>query len=66
MRGIEWIVFVVFLCGMATDVGLVRLFSIHMDWRGLIRIGRDFDLLEIKTLSIPLNLYGLGYNRTSP
>jgi hypothetical protein len=24
--------------------GLVRLFSIHMDWRGLIWIGGDFDL----------------------
>jgi hypothetical protein len=34
-------------------LGLVRLFSIHMDWRGLIRIGGDFDLLGIKTPSIP-------------
>jgi hypothetical protein len=25
-----------------------------MDWRGLIRIERDFDLLGIKTSSIPL------------
>jgi hypothetical protein len=31
-----------------------------MDWRGLVRIGRDFDLLGIKTPSIPLNPYGLG------
>jgi hypothetical protein len=43
--------------------GLVRLFSIHMDWRGLIRIKRDFDLLEIKTLSIHMDW---GENRTSP
>jgi hypothetical protein len=27
----------------------VRLFSIHMDWRRLIRISRDFDLLGIET-----------------
>jgi hypothetical protein len=39
---------------------LVRLFSIHMDWRGLIRIESDFDLLGIKTPSIPFNPYGLG------
>jgi hypothetical protein len=37
-----------------------------MDWRGLIRIGRDFYLLGIKTPSIPLNPYGLEYNQTSP
>jgi hypothetical protein len=43
-----------------TDLGLVRLFSIRMDWRGLIRIERDFDLLGIETPSIPLNPYGLG------
>jgi hypothetical protein len=30
-----------------------------MDWRGLIRIGGDFDLIGIETLSIPLNPYGL-------
>jgi hypothetical protein len=41
-------------------LGLVRLFSIHMDWRGLIRIGGDFDLSGIETPSIPLNPYGLG------
>jgi hypothetical protein len=41
-------------------LGLVRLFLIHMDWRGLIWIGGDFDLLGIKTPSIPLNPYGLG------
>jgi hypothetical protein len=34
---------------------LVRLFSIHMDWRGLIRIVRDFDLLGIETLSIHMD-----------
>jgi hypothetical protein len=26
------------------DSGHVRLFSVHMDWRGLIRIRGDFDL----------------------
>jgi hypothetical protein len=31
-----------------------------MDWRGLIRIRGDFDLLGIETPSIPLNPYGLG------
>jgi hypothetical protein len=51
--------------GKQIHLGLVRLFSIHMDWRGLIRIGGDFDLLGIETPSIPLNPYGLGYNRTS-
>jgi hypothetical protein len=40
--------------------GLVRLFSIHMDWRGLIRIGGDFDLLGIESPSTPFNPYGLG------
>jgi hypothetical protein len=43
-----------------SQLGLVRLFPIHMYWRGLIRIGGDFDLLEIETPSIPLNPYGLG------
>jgi hypothetical protein len=38
----------------------LRLFSIQMDWRGLIRIVRDFDLQGIETPSIPLNPYGLG------
>jgi hypothetical protein len=37
-----------------------------MDRRGLIRIGENFNLLGIETPSIPLNPYGLGYNRTSP
>jgi hypothetical protein len=37
-----------------------------MDWRGLIRIGGDFDLLGIESLPIPLNPYGLSYNRTWP
>jgi hypothetical protein len=46
--------------GRLAPSGLVRLFSIHMDWRGLIRIGGDFDLLGIETPSIPLNPYGLG------
>jgi hypothetical protein len=31
-----------------------------------MQIGKIFDLLGIETLSIPLNSYGLGYNRTSP
>jgi hypothetical protein len=49
-------------CGrrLYAQVGLVRLFSIHMDWRGLIWIERDFDLLGIETPLIPLNPYGLG------
>jgi hypothetical protein len=34
---------------MDSQLGLVRLFSIHMNWRELIRIERDFDLLGIKT-----------------
>jgi hypothetical protein len=37
----------------ATPLGLVRLFSIHMDWMRLIWIGGDFDLLGIKSPSIP-------------
>jgi hypothetical protein len=36
------------------------IFNPYMDWRGLIRIMRDFDLLGIETPSIPLNPYGLG------
>jgi hypothetical protein len=36
-------------------LGLVRLFSIHMDWRGLIRIRRDFDLLGVQTPSIHMD-----------
>jgi hypothetical protein len=36
-----------------SPLGLVRLFAIYMDWRGLIRIGGDFDLLEIKTPQSP-------------
>jgi hypothetical protein len=48
------------LCTLTDQLELVRLFSIHMDWRGLIRIGGDFDLLWIETPSIPLNPYGLG------
>jgi hypothetical protein len=39
--------------GRARGVGepfrLVRLFSIHMDWKRLIRIERDFDLLGTET-----------------
>jgi hypothetical protein len=37
------------------SLGLVRLFSIHTDWRGLIRIGGDFDLLGIESLSIHMD-----------
>ena len=51
---------------LVSTLELVRLFSIYMDRRGLIRIGEDFDLLGIETLSIPLNPYGLENNRTSP
>jgi hypothetical protein len=36
-------------------LGLVWLFSIHMDWRGLIRIGGDFDLQGIKPPSIHMD-----------
>jgi hypothetical protein len=48
------------LTAQCSTLGLVRLFSIHMDWRGLIRIEGDFDLLGIETPSILLNPYGLG------
>jgi hypothetical protein len=45
---------------LSSPLGLVRLFSIHMDWTGLIRIERDFNLLGIETPLIPINPYGLG------
>jgi hypothetical protein len=38
-----------------THLELVRLFSIYMDWRGLIQIERDFDLLGIETHSIHMD-----------
>jgi hypothetical protein len=50
-------------CLMFVLLGLVRLFSIHMDCRALIRIEIDFDLLEIETSSIPLYPYGLEPNK---
>jgi hypothetical protein len=40
---------------VSAAVGLVRLFSIHMDLRGLIRIGGDFDLPGIETPSIHMD-----------
>jgi hypothetical protein len=49
-----------------TNLGLVRLFPIHMDWMGLEKIVKKFDLFGIQTHPIPLNPYGLRANRTSP
>jgi hypothetical protein len=46
--------------------GLVRLFPIHMDWMGLEKILKKFDLFGIQTHPIPLNPHGLRANRTSP
>jgi hypothetical protein len=46
--------------------GLVRLFPIHMDWMGLEKIKKTFDLSGIQTHPIPLNPHGLRANRTSP
>jgi hypothetical protein len=46
--------------------GLVRLFLIHMDWMGLEKIEKKFDLFGIQTHPIPLNPHGLRANRTSP
>jgi hypothetical protein len=48
------------------DLGLVRLFPIHMDWMGLEKIEKKFDLLGIQTHQISLNPHGLRANRTSP
>jgi hypothetical protein len=36
-----------------------------MDWMGLKKIKKMFDLFGIQTHSISLNPYGLGANRTS-
>jgi hypothetical protein len=47
-------------------LGLVRLFLIHMDWMGLEKILKKFDLFGIQTHPIPLNPHGLRANRTSP
>jgi hypothetical protein len=37
-----------------------------MDWMGLEKIEKKFDLFRIKTYPIPLNPHGLRANRTSP
>jgi hypothetical protein len=47
-------------------LGLVRLFPIHMDWMGLEKIVKKFDLFGIQTHPIPLNPHGLRANRTNP
>jgi hypothetical protein len=47
-------------------LGLVRLFPIHMDWMGLEKIEKRFDLFGIQTHPIPLDPHGLRANRTSP
>jgi hypothetical protein len=44
----------ILLSRLRPHLRLVRLFSIHMDCSGLIRIRRDFNLLRIETPSIPL------------
>jgi hypothetical protein len=51
---------------LAYMLGLVRLFPIHMDWMGLEKIEKKFDLFGIQTHPIPLNPHGLRANRTSP
>jgi hypothetical protein len=51
---------------LAIQLGLVRLFPIHMDWMGLEKIEKKFDLFGIQTNLIPLNPHGLRANRTSP
>jgi hypothetical protein len=52
--------------GYMPTLGLVRLFSIHMDWMGLEKILKKFDLFGIQTHPIPLNPHGLRANRISP
>jgi hypothetical protein len=37
-----------------------------MDWMGLEKIKKEFDLFEILTHPIPLNPHGLRDNRTNP
>ena len=49
-----------------TQLGLVRLFPIHMDWMGLEKFEKKFDLFGIQTHPITLNPHGLRANRTSP
>nr|ACR35672.1 unknown [Zea mays] len=53
-------------CHLHAHLGLVRLFLIHMDWMGLEKIEKKFDLFGIQTHPIPLNPHGLRANRTSP
>jgi hypothetical protein len=48
------------------NLGLVRLFPIHLDWMGLEKFLKNFDLFGIQTHPIPLNPHGLRANRTSP
>jgi hypothetical protein len=45
---------------------LVRLFLSHVDWMGLEKIVKDFDLFGIETHPIPPNPHGLRAQRTSP
>jgi hypothetical protein len=47
-------------------LGLVRLFLSHVDWMGLEKIVKDFDLFGIETHPIPPNPHGLRAKRTSP
>jgi hypothetical protein len=44
-------------------LGLVGLFPIHMDWMGLEKILKKFELFGIQTHPIPLNPHGLRANR---
>jgi hypothetical protein len=53
-------------CHCKVHLGLVRLFPIHMDWMGLEKILKKFDLFGIQTHPIPPNPHGLRANRTSP
>jgi hypothetical protein len=50
----------------ATVLGLVRLFPEHMDWMGLEKNEKRFDLFGFQTHPISLNPHGLRANRTSP
>jgi hypothetical protein len=47
-------------------LGLVRLFPKHMDWIGLEKNEKSFDLFGFQTHPISLNPHGLRANRTSP
>jgi hypothetical protein len=46
--------------------GLVWLFLSHVDWMGLEKIVKDFDLFGIETHPILPNPHGLRAKRTSP